>query len=126
MSTDRAMPSFHKAGSDVAERFRATMAAYPEAPVRNTFGSPCAYVNGNMALGLHGTGWFMRLDPAATQELLAAGGEPFTPMPGRPMTGYTRLPESIVSDAAALARWIERSLRHVATMPPKAAPAKKR
>jgi TfoX/Sxy family transcriptional regulator of competence genes len=78
-----------------------------------------------MALGLHGTGWFMRLDPDSTQELMAAGGEPFTPMPGRPMTGYTTLPESIVSKPKALAGWIERSLRYVATMPPKAAAAGK-
>jgi TfoX/Sxy family transcriptional regulator of competence genes len=121
MSLDRPMPSFHKAGSELAERFRSTMAAYPEAPVRNTFGSPCAYVNGNMAVGLHGSGWFVRLDPEATQELTAAGGEPFSPMPGRPMTGYTLLPGSVLSKPAALARWIERSLRFAATLPPKAA-----
>jgi TfoX/Sxy family transcriptional regulator of competence genes len=126
MSPDRPMPSFHKAGSELADRFRATMAAYPEAPVRNTFGSPCAYVNGNMAVGLHGSGWFVRLDSDATQELTAAGGEPFSPMPGRPMTGYTLLPDSILSKPAALSAWIERSLQFAATLPPKAAAAKKR
>jgi TfoX/Sxy family transcriptional regulator of competence genes len=113
------MPAFRKADETSVEQFKATMAAYPEAPVRNTFGSPCAYMNGNMALGLHASGWFVRLDPAGTAELTAAGGEPFTPMPGRPMTGYTMLPPSVVADPAALNGWIERSLAHVATFPPK-------
>ena len=119
MPSDRAMPGFQKATPDLVDQFKATMAAYPEAPVRNTFGSPCAYVNGNMAVGLHASGWFVRLDPAATAELTAAGGEVFMPMPGRPMTGYTMLPPSIIGDDAKLRAWIERSLAYVSAFPPK-------
>lgn len=112
------MPSFHKADAGLRDHFAATMSAYPEAPVRNTFGSPCAYVNGNMGVGLHASGWFVRLDPAAIVELKAAGGEPFSPMPGRPMTGYTLLPASILDDEDALRAWIERSLAYARTLPP--------
>jgi TfoX/Sxy family transcriptional regulator of competence genes len=113
------MPGIERAPAELAERFRATLAEYPEAPVRNTFGSPCAYVNGNMAVGVHGDGWFVRLDPAATAELAALGGAPFSPMPGRPMTGYTLLPGSVLADASQLAGWIRRSLAYVAGLPPK-------
>jgi TfoX N-terminal domain len=125
MPPDRAMPSFRRADPELVDHFRATLAAYPEAPVRNTFGSPCAYVNGNMAVGLHATGWFVRLDAAATAELTAAGGDVFMPMPGRPMTGFTVLPVSIVGGEAALTSWIERSLVFVAGFPPKESGGKK-
>jgi TfoX/Sxy family transcriptional regulator of competence genes len=124
MSPDDGKNGIAKAGADLAERFRGVMAAYPEAPVRNTFGSPCAYVNGNMAVGVHGQGWFVRLDPEGTVELTAAGGQPFMPMAGRPMTGYTILPEAILDDDVERDRWIGRSLAYVATLQPK--PAAKR
>jgi TfoX/Sxy family transcriptional regulator of competence genes len=124
MSPDAAKHGIDKAATDLAERFRAVMAEYPEAPVRNTFGSPCAYVNGNMAVGVHGQGWFVRLDPAGTAQLTAAGGQPFMPMPGRPMTGYTILPDAILNDDAERDRWIGRSLAYVATLPPKPAAKK--
>lgn len=126
MTDDRQMPTFRKADSASAQEFAAFMASYPEAPVRNTFGSPCAYVNGNMAVGLHASGWFVRLDPPATAELVAAGGEPFAPMPGRPMTGYTLLPASILDNGDQLQAWIERSLTFVSTLPPKEAGRRKK
>jgi TfoX/Sxy family transcriptional regulator of competence genes len=120
------MPSFNKADARAAGRFIATMAVYQEAPVRNTFGNPCAYVNGNMATGLHSSGWFIRLDAAAIGELTAVGGEPFSPMPGRPMTGYTLLPAPILDDDDQLTAWIERSLAYVASLPPKEPGRKKK
>jgi TfoX/Sxy family transcriptional regulator of competence genes len=126
MPTDRSMPTFRKAEPALVERFTTFMAAYPEARVRNTFGSPCAYVNGNMAVGLHASGWFVRLDPAVTAELVAAGGEAFSPMAGRPMTGYTLLPARILDDQDRLAAWVERSLRFASTLPPKESVSRKR
>jgi TfoX/Sxy family transcriptional regulator of competence genes len=114
------MPGVERAPVPLADRFRDAMADYPEASVRNTFGSPCAYVNGNMAVGVHGQGWFVRLDPEGTVALTAAGGSPFMPMPGRAMSGYTLLPAEVLEDDAALARWIMRSLAYVATLPPRA------
>ena len=120
------MPKFEKNPEGLATRFAEVMAAYPDAPVRKTFGSPCAYVNGNMAVGLHGSEWFVRLPPDAAESLMKIeGAGPFSPMPGRPMTGYIVMPEAILDDDPALTGWIERSLEYVRSLPPKE-PGRKR
>jgi hypothetical protein len=115
-------PKFERNPEALATRFSEVMAAYPDAPVRKTFGSPCAYVNGNMAVGLHGSEWFVRLPPHAAADLMKVDGAgPFSPMPGRAMTGYIVLPDAVVADDAALSGWIERSLDYVRSLPPKEA-----
>jgi hypothetical protein len=114
------MPSMPKSPPELVDRFGEAMARFPAAHLRKTFGYPCAYVNGNMATGLHGSAWFVRVGEGWTEELLAlAGAGPFEPMPGRPMRGYTLLPASVLADDAALHGWIARALEHVATLPPK-------
>lgn len=120
------MPSFEKPPQDLTARFNEVMAGYPDAPIRKTFGSPCAYVNGNMALGLHSTGWFVKLPPDDATELMEGqGGTPFMPMPGRAMGGFYVLPVAVVADDEALRSWIERSLDYVRSLPPKASAAKR-
>jgi TfoX/Sxy family transcriptional regulator of competence genes len=120
------MPKFEKNPEALAARFAEVMAGHPNAPVRKTFGSPCAFVNGNMAVGLHGSEWFVRLPPEAADELMALeGAAPFSPMPGRSMAGYVVLPLAVLDDEAALAGWIERSLDHVRSLPPRE-PGRKR
>ncbi len=87
---------------------------------RLTFGSPCLYVGGNMVSGLHASGWFVRLGPAETAELTGLdGAAPFSPMPGRAMTGYTLLPSSVIDDDVAVRRWVERAIEFGASLPPK-------
>ncbi len=114
------MPSFEKNPQALVDQFMSVLSDYPDAPVRKTFGSPCAYTNGNMAVGLHGDEWFVRLPPAAAAELLAVdGASPFSPMPGRPMTGFVVLPASVLEDRVQLAFWIERSLDFCRSLPPK-------
>jgi TfoX/Sxy family transcriptional regulator of competence genes len=120
------MPKFEGNPEGLATRFTQVMAAYADAPVRKTFGSPCAYVNGNMAVGLHGAEWFVRLPPEAAAELLEIDGAgPFSPMPGRAMTGYVVLPDSVLDDEAARSHWIGRSIDYVRSLPPKE-PGRKR
>ena len=95
-------------------------ADYPGGQRRLTFGYPCLYVGGNMVSGLFESSWHVRLGPAERRELEGIpGAEPFVPMPGRPMTGFTLLPPSIVDDDAAIHRWVERAVAYGATLPPK-------
>jgi TfoX-like protein len=101
-------------------RFETVAGDFPEATRRITFGYPCLYVGGNMATGLFGDTWHVRLGKGDTEALLAQpGARPFEPMPGRPMTGFTLLPASIVDDDTAVRDWVGRAIAHVATMPVK-------
>ena len=85
-------PNWEKAPADLAERFTATVSAMPGAQVRKMFGYPAGFVNGQMFTGIFASDWFVRLPDAERDELAAAGGTPFAPMPGRPMREYLVLP----------------------------------
>ena len=63
-----------------------------------------------MATGLHEADWFVRLSDGDARELMAAGGTPFEPMPGRPMRGYIVLPAGLVDDPAAAGDWVDRAI----------------
>jgi len=119
MADKRPMSSFEKAPRDLVERFTEVMTTRPAGAVRKMFGYPAAFVNGNMATGLHGERWFVRLSATDTAELVGLGGGPFEPMPGRPMRGYTVLPPSIAEDPGAAGAWVDRALDHVGGLPPK-------
>lgn len=103
------------------------MAGIPGIEQRQMFGYPAAIANGYMFTGLHQANWVVRLPPDALDELASAGGRPFEPMPGRPMTGYLAFPEAMVdAGEAELRPWIESSLAHVRTLPPKVTGRKSR
>jgi TfoX/Sxy family transcriptional regulator of competence genes len=91
------------------------IARFPKAERRSMFGCACAFVNGNMAGGLHEERWIIRLQPA---ELLASGGNEFAPM-GRVMKEYVTLPRGIVEDPAQLHQWLARSFAYVQALPAK-------
>jgi hypothetical protein len=85
----------------------------PDAQRKLVFGSPTCLVHGHMFFGVHATGLFVRLPPEAGEELLADGGVPFAPMPGRPMAGFYVLPDGDVTD------WVRRAHDHALALPAK-------
>ena len=114
------MPPLPKSPPELVARFDAVTARYPELVARKTFGNACTYLHGNMATGLFADGWFVRLGPDAAAELLAIpGAAPFSPMAGRPMTGYVLLPAAVVADDVALDGWLARCIDHVRGLPAK-------
>ena len=120
------MPSFAKSPPELVARFDTVAADFPEATRRLTFGYPCLYIGGNMVSGLFESSWHVKLGADERRELEAIpGSAPFEPMPGRPMTGFTLLPQSIVDDDDAVREWVGRAVAHGMSMPPKVPRPKK-
>ncbi len=93
----------------------------PRVERRQMFGYPCAFVNGNMFMGLHQENLLVRLPDAERAALLDEGGAVFEPLPGRPMREYVTLPAGLLAVPAAIRPWAERALDYAAALPPKAA-----
>lgn len=116
----RSSPMPAKSSPELVARFGAVPDGFPEVERRKMFGFPAAFVGGNLATGLFGEGWMVRLRPAAALEAIAAGlGAPFEPMPGRAMTGYVLLPAEAIRDDAAIATWVARAIDFTRGLPAK-------
>jgi hypothetical protein len=113
------MPSFARSSAALVERFDAVAARHPQARRRKMFGYPALVVGGNYATGLYEESWVVRLAADDLQALLDAGGEGFSPMPGRSMKGWASLPTAVVADDAALDGWLAKALAFAASLPAK-------
>jgi TfoX/Sxy family transcriptional regulator of competence genes len=114
------MPDFEKSPPELILFFEKTMADFPQAVLRKTFGYTSTYINGNMATGLHSDSMFLRLNPADEIEFLKTpGAVSFAPMKTRPMKGYVVVPANLLESREFLQTWISRSLEFVASLPPK-------
>ena len=99
------------------ERFTSLVPEAPDVVVKPMFGNLGAFVHGNMFMGLFGSDVGVKLAASEQEELLGQpGAGPFGPAE-RPMGGYVTLPAAWSPEEAA--PWIERSLAHVAALPPK-------
>ena len=111
---------WQKSPESVAQTFSE---ALPEAPTierRKMFGSPAAFVGGNLFASLHGTtSWCDSPMRLGTRLSVFPGAHAFEPMAGRPMREYVVLPPAIVSDLGALREWLDRGFHFAAGMPPK-------
>jgi TfoX/Sxy family transcriptional regulator of competence genes len=106
------------------ERFNRLVPEEPNVEVKPMFGNLGAFVNGNMFMGLFGSSIGLKLPEADQRRLLAEpGAGPFGPKE-RPMGGYVALPPDWTARKAA--SWVNRSLEHVAALPPKRKPTDKR
>ena len=101
------------------ERFHALVPDDPRVDARPMFGNVAAFVNGNMFMGLFGSQIGIRVDDATRGEVLALDGAgPFGPE-DRPMREYVALPPDVADDPARAAPLVEKSVAHVAALPPK-------
>jgi TfoX/Sxy family transcriptional regulator of competence genes len=114
-----AMPKWRPSPPALARRFEAAVAGWAGVTVRKMFGYPAGFSRGHMFGGLFAESVVVRLSPAEREELHAAGGRRFEPMPGRPMREYVVLPSRIVESDAELGRWLERGRTYVSSLPPK-------
>jgi len=117
---------WRKPQPELVDRFHEAVAGIDGVEVRKMFGSPAAFVGGNMTAGLHQDTFMVRLSESDRAERLAEGWSTFEPMPGRPMREYVTLPADVTADIDATRGWIERAAGYVRTLPPKAAKPRKR
>jgi len=114
------MPSFEKSPPELVARFEAVAVRFGNAERRKMFGYPALFVGGNLATGLFADSWMVRLHATDLEELLAVpGAGPFSPMPGRTMTGYATLPADVVADDAAVESWVARAVAFAGSLPAK-------
>jgi TfoX/Sxy family transcriptional regulator of competence genes len=114
------MPKFEPSPPELIAQFDAAVERHPGAQRRKMFGYPALFVGGNLVSGLFADSWMVRLGADDLSELLAQpGAAPFSPMPGRTMSGYATLPPAVVADAPALDGWLERAISFGRTLPPK-------
>lgn len=100
-------------------RFSALVPDDPRVDARPMFGNVAAFVNGNMFMGLLGSQIGIRVDAATRDQVLALDGAgPFGPE-DRPMREYVALPPDVADDPARATPLVEKSLAHVAALPPK-------
>ena len=111
------MPS-DRPSAEALQAFRDVAPGGPEAEDRKMFGCPCGFVHGNMFMGLHGDGLFLRLSPGDRAALTALGGAAFAPG-GRAMREYVTLPPAILADSKLLQQWVGRAYAFASTMPTK-------
>jgi TfoX/Sxy family transcriptional regulator of competence genes len=111
---------WQRASDELAELLYGVLPDAGAVKRRKMFGYPCAFVNGNMFAGVHGSQLFLRFpDPLYQQFVAETGAGPFEPMPGHAMKGYATLPPSLLADADALPRWVTRSFEAIAALPAK-------
>jgi TfoX/Sxy family transcriptional regulator of competence genes len=106
---------WRKSPPELVEAFLEALPCSPQVERRQLFGYPAAFVNGNMFAGLHQDDVLVRLSDAQQEMLLRDGGSRWEPTPGRVMKDYLLLPAGF--ERATLARWLERSFAHAASLP---------
>lgn len=114
----RKVPKWKEPSQALIEVFR-KVAGCPGVEQRKMFGSPVAFINGNMFFSVHQNNLVVRL-PKDQRELLISGGEakPFCPVPGMTMKEYLSFDESGVTELVG-AQLFQDSFAYAVRLPPK-------
>jgi TfoX/Sxy family transcriptional regulator of competence genes len=94
---------------------------------KRMFGGIGYFVNGNMFTGAHQDVMFLRLPEGDRNLIMKEFDEVshFEPMPGRPMSEYMAIPESVFSQPDMLPHWLNKSYAYASSLPPKKKSKKK-
>ena len=101
-------------------RIRDMLGPRTDLEAKKMFGGLCFLINGNMACGVLNDDLIAKVDPERNDVLLKKpGARPFD-FSGRPMKGILYVGPAGVKSAKDLRFWIETSLEHALSKPPKA------
>lgn len=96
---------------ELADRLRAALGDQPALTEKRMFGGLGFMVDGHMAVAASGQGGLMvRVDPAASEELVDHVLVDRVVMRGRAMDGWLRVATEAVGDEEALRSWVARGL----------------
>lgn len=105
---------------DLAERIRELVAGEKRMTEKKMFGGLAFLIGGNMAVAASGQGGVLvRVDPDASDELVATTPASLMEMRGRSMRGWLRVDANEVSTDAELAAWVERGTAYARSLPAK-------
>jgi TfoX/Sxy family transcriptional regulator of competence genes len=107
-----------KSDASARDAFRPLVPDDPRVAVRPMFGSVAAFADGQMFMGLFADELFVRLAEADRQELMAAGGGPLEPMPGKPMREYVAISDW-QAEPEMVRGWGLKALDYALSLPPK-------
>ncbi|MCH9649316.1 MAG: TfoX/Sxy family protein [Deltaproteobacteria bacterium] len=103
----------------LAQRVREQFEELDDVVEKKMFGGLCFMVQGNMSLGVNAEDLMVRVGPEGHEEALAQPHARPMDFTKRPMKGFVFVDPKGYEDDAALASWVERSLRFVLTLPAK-------
>jgi TfoX/Sxy family transcriptional regulator of competence genes len=87
---------------------------------RHMFGGIGVYAHGQMFASLSNVGLALKLPQDAQSELSVLGGRGLQYAPDAPVSKqYMVLPDAVVHNSEALARWVRASIDYVQTLPKK-------
>jgi TfoX/Sxy family transcriptional regulator of competence genes len=105
---------------ELADRIRELVAGAPELTEKKMFGGLAFLIAGNMAVAASGQGGILvRVDPAASEELVATTSARPMEMRGRQMQGWLRVAPEHVRTKQQLAKWVELGTTYAGSLPAK-------
>jgi hypothetical protein len=112
----------------LAARVRNVLAADPDvgdkAVEKKMFGGLAFMVRGHMCCGITGENLMVRLGEAQELESLAEPHVRPMDFTGRPLKGFVYVEPEGTRSTKDLSKWVSRSIRHVASLPPKGGKAR--
>jgi hypothetical protein len=107
---------------ELASRIRDLIGPDPELTEKKMFGGLAFLIRGHMAISASGQGGVLvRVDPAKTEELVAATSATVAVMQGREMPGWLRVAAADVASDGDLEPWVDRGLELARSLPAKKA-----
>ena len=105
---------------ELAERIRELLDAEADVTEMKMFGGLAFLIRGNMAIAASGQGGaLVRVDPAASEKLLATTNARLMVMRGRSMQGWLRVDSEDVRTKRQLAKWVKLGATYARSLPAK-------
>jgi hypothetical protein len=103
---------------DLAGRIRDLIGPDPELTEKKMFGGLAFLIRGHMAISASGRGGVLvHVDPARTDDLVAATTATIAVMQGREMSGWLRVSADDVRTDEDLGEWVEIGIGHARSLP---------